>query len=77
VIRRRPKKDANHRATPQGPPIFLLKGTNAMCARHETLDVVLEMLEEGIPEDAIPTGLAAYAAVAGLVDADLPFAVAE
>jgi hypothetical protein len=48
-----------------------------MCARDETLYVVLEMLEDGIPEEAIPAGLAAHAAVAGLVDSDLPFAVAD
>jgi hypothetical protein len=48
-----------------------------MRARNETINVVLEMLEDGIPEEAIPAGLAAYAAVAGLLDADLPFAVAE
>lgn len=48
-----------------------------MCSRDETLHVVLEMLEDGIPEEAIPTGLAAYAPVAGLLDADLPFAVAD
>jgi hypothetical protein len=48
-----------------------------MCARDETLYVVLEMLESGISEEAIPAGLAAYAAVAGLVDSDLPFAVAD
>ena len=33
--------------------------------------------ELGIPEEAIPTGLAAYAPVAGFLDADLPFAVAD
>jgi hypothetical protein len=62
-----------------GPPIFLSirKEVNAMRARNETINVVLEMLENGIPEEAIPAGLAAYAAVAGLLDADLPFAVAE
>lgn len=48
-----------------------------MCSRDETLHVVLEMLEDGIPEEAIPAGLAAYASVAGLLDADLPFAVAD
>lgn len=48
-----------------------------MCARDEAIHVVLEMLEEGIPEEAIPAGLAAYASVAGLLEADLPFAVAD
>jgi|JI10StandDraft_1071094.scaffolds.fasta_scaffold94567_4 hypothetical protein len=48
-----------------------------MCSRNQTINVVVEMLEDGIPEEALPFGLAAHPLAAGVLDADLPFAIAE
>lgn len=47
-----------------------------MCFGNTPLEVALALLEDGIPEEALATALAA-SQVAGLTDADLPFSVAE
>ena len=44
---------------------------------HTPLEVALALLEDGIPEENLPSALAAQAPLAGLMDAELPFAVAD
>lgn len=50
-----------------------------MCSGNSPIEMALSLLDEGIPEEALAAALAASQvhAVAGLTDADLPFAVAE
>jgi hypothetical protein len=44
---------------------------------NSPLEVALALLEDGLPEENLSAALAAHAPVAGNVDGDLPFAVAD
>jgi hypothetical protein len=56
-----------------------MKGTHAMRTCYSPLEMALALLDDGISEEALEGALAASQvhAVAGLNDADLPFAIAE
>jgi hypothetical protein len=50
---------------------------NAMRARDQEIEVVFALCEEDISQENLSYALAAHAALAGFLDSDLPFAVAE